>query len=289
MSRKGESKMLARWMRAAREVWVERVECWVCVNGGEEEVRDAKSVLETIGAVVRPGQAGCGGVRCEVERDVSVPWELLSTCTMRNDEEEIWALVEWLDLVGLRSERVNATDQVDPFVARYEVPGACSQGTGLLTQDVTVMQWEGLLPCEWVVDLLLRVIRASRTPNKHVEGEAVADIADGSIWAALSISAHQTQAVGNVDGCSIVLLPAAVEGGGVCGSEEKNSRSVGLMNTEREDNNDQRMIDENLDTLDTDSGEKEGEQADRSTQKEERRSIGLRRFMCYQFVDSRTA
>jgi ribonucleases P/MRP protein subunit RPP40 len=263
----GSSKLLGRWRKAAVEVWSERVECWVCVEGRDEgQVGEAREALGRVGAVRVEG-----GVRRRVLEGVRVPKGMMTKkLEVWRDEEKVWSLVEWADLVTLGSERVRAGDKVDVFVAHYEVPD--KDGAETVTQDVVVLRWEGLLSSRWVTDLLLKLVRASRSRT----GATDADKGEPP-WAVLSVSAHQTQAVENVDGCVVYL-------------QSDTATEDATSDGNKRDGEDQDMTDENDDAI-TEDRNTGGMDVDPDAQTRSDSSndprTGLRSFMCCQFVDSR--
>ncbi|ETN45391.1 uncharacterized protein HMPREF1541_09222 [Cyphellophora europaea CBS 101466] len=183
-------KGFERWRWAAREILTERRTWLGLVGMGGEE---GEGVLEGLGAEWREGE-GEG----RVERDVRVPVGLLtgkrSLGNLEVDEEDVWGLVEWADLVALGSPRVKDSDRVDEFVSRYELPEKESSDT--VVGKVRILRWTGLLSSQWVLSLLMELVRASRVQKTR-----------GPHWMALSVAGHQLEAVGNLDGYTIFLQP----------------------------------------------------------------------------------
>jgi ribonuclease P/MRP protein subunit RPP40 len=64
------------------------------------------------------------------------------------------ALLEWLHLISLGSPRIKASDNVDPFLSRYEVPDL---GCGLETMDMVRVRWRGFIPPQFVREIFLAV------------------------------------------------------------------------------------------------------------------------------------
>ncbi|EXJ77447.1 hypothetical protein A1O3_09673 [Capronia epimyces CBS 606.96] len=123
-------------------------------------------------------------------------------------QETMLDLFEYVDMLSLASPRVQATDHVDPFISRYQVPDVSGRGyTSNETraqQPVTVMTWTGLISAQWVLDLLCAIIKQSRTARLPAPEQAP--------WLALTVSAHRTQAVGQVDGYTVILQPDGDDG-----------------------------------------------------------------------------
>ena len=64
---------------------------------------------------------------------------------------------EWLSLVRLESPRILSTDQIDPYLSRYQVPGASQD-----PQPATLckISWQGFLSSPWARKTLVDVILA---------------------------------------------------------------------------------------------------------------------------------
>jgi ribonuclease P/MRP protein subunit RPP40 len=67
--------------------------------------------------------------------------------------ESVYELLEYVDLLQLKSPRVESTDQTDAFISRYSVPGTLGEKEDE-AQDVRVLKWEGLIPVQWMLTLL---------------------------------------------------------------------------------------------------------------------------------------
>lgn len=71
-------------------------------------------------------------------------------------EEFATEIYEWLALVRLQSPRVESSDEVDPYLCRYQVPGESGQHQEAKLCKLT---WEGFLSPSWarktLVDLVL--------------------------------------------------------------------------------------------------------------------------------------
>lgn len=63
-------------------------------------------------------------------------------------------LYEWLSLVSLQSPRILASDSLDPYLSRYEVPSADTATTTTLIR----IRWSGLLPSSWIADVWLKTL-----------------------------------------------------------------------------------------------------------------------------------
>ena len=171
-------KGFERLVRASREVLGEG-RSWVVVDvEGEGKVRD---VL---------GREGCVWVEVEaVERDVDgmrVPEGVERVGG--GDEEGWWDVGEWLDLMALGSQRVNSLRGLN---------GSSSDTANtneVAVQDLKVISWGGLMSSQWVTQLMIEIIKQSR-------------VAKTDSWLAVKAMSHRTDAVGQIDGCTILLQP----------------------------------------------------------------------------------
>ena len=184
--KKGFDKLKAA---ASKEGALGKGRCWLVADA--EAVRDESEVGGLEGEAIR----GLHPTMCAAKKEVKsmervlVPDRLISGQRHELDEEEWWELVEWVDLVALGSPRVMENDKVDSYISRYSVPEPT------VTRNLKVMKWEGLMSSEWLTRLLTEVIKQSR-------------ISKSKDWVALSVTGHATEAVGGIDGYTIVLQPS---------------------------------------------------------------------------------
>ena len=68
-------------------------------------------------------------------------------------QESCGTLAEWIAMVQLRSPRVSADDDVDPYLSRYSVPGDKSQSTQLVS-----LKWHGLVSAKWTMQLFVNML-----------------------------------------------------------------------------------------------------------------------------------
>lgn len=61
---------------------------------------------------------------------------------------------EWLSMVSLQSPRLAASDTIDPYLCRYEVPNVEQADT----MKVVRVRWQGLLPAHWISKLWLNTL-----------------------------------------------------------------------------------------------------------------------------------
>ncbi|EXJ82044.1 hypothetical protein A1O1_08112 [Capronia coronata CBS 617.96] len=80
-------------------------------------------------------------------------------------QESVLDLFEYIDMLSLASPRVQTTDRVDPFISRYQVPDLYDpihEGSHApkktRPQNVKVMTWTGLIPVQWVLELLCSIM-----------------------------------------------------------------------------------------------------------------------------------
>lgn len=134
-------------------------------------------------------------------------------------EEDIHDLVEYLDLLFLRSARITREGygKIDPYLCRYTLPSTSlpkanaleadinpgdAQQTAATTdldavgaEDLTFIEYSGLLPSDFVLQLAVDLVRRSRS----------ASLDHNPTWAALQVKAHPTEVQGGTDGYTILL------------------------------------------------------------------------------------
>ncbi|KAK5956256.1 hypothetical protein OHC33_002832 [Knufia fluminis] len=166
-------------------------------------------------------------------------------------EDDIYELVEYLSLLFLASPRITKADygKVDPYLCRYTLPSATTTHTNTAkepadvddtrnedrdmtgpsntnaedaeakpkTDDITTIRYTGFIPSEFVLHLVIDLIRRSRAkivePEKE-EGQIEDD--DEDLWVAINVKSHRTEAKGGVDGYMNLLQGgcSSVDGGG---------------------------------------------------------------------------
>jgi len=67
-------------------------------------------------------------------------------------------LYEWLSLISLSSPRVNANDQIDPFLSRYRPPPPSA--TPEQTELVKII-WSGFMSSKWVHETFVKILLAN--------------------------------------------------------------------------------------------------------------------------------
>ena len=132
-------------------------------------------------------------------RNVLVP--TLRTQNLPNvyDEIESLDLLEYLHMLHLGSPRVNASDNIDPHLCRYDVPDF---GTGITTQNLMCVSWRGFMTPTFVRAVYLAVWNAgfksssSRKKRETSDGDGDVEMQDGQAdsnereaWFAMSAQA----------------------------------------------------------------------------------------------------
>jgi ribonuclease P/MRP protein subunit RPP40 len=113
------------------------------------------------------------------------------------DQDDALALLEWLDMLGLGSERVRDGSDVNSHLCRYDVPDF---GHGLETCDLVRVRWSGFITPMFVRDLFLEVWKAgykSKREPKRRKGDEDGDVtmdgtqdeADADKWFSMSAQA----------------------------------------------------------------------------------------------------
>lgn len=108
---------------------------------------------------------------------------LKNLCDLYDQEDSI-ALLEWLHLISLESPRVRASDDIDPFLSRYEVP---DYGFGRERRGMVKLRWRGFIPPEFVRELFLVVRREGlRIEKGEQDGEGGTINGEEKRWFAVS-------------------------------------------------------------------------------------------------------
>jgi ribonuclease P/MRP protein subunit RPP40 len=106
------------------------------------------------------------------------------------EQEDAMALLEWIHLIALSSPRLLSTDNIDPFLSRYEVPtlmsGSCS-AKPLTSKTFAHLRWTGFIPPQFVrvLFLLLRKEGLKVAKEDH-DGEGGTESGEEDRWFALS-------------------------------------------------------------------------------------------------------
>ncbi|KPM44801.1 hypothetical protein AK830_g1710 [Neonectria ditissima] len=81
---------------------------------------------------------------------LDIPSEILAHVDRSALEEAATECYEWLSLIRLGSPRVEAGDNIDPYLSRYQVPGE-AEGTVVVCK----LSWQGLISSSWFHRLLV--------------------------------------------------------------------------------------------------------------------------------------
>lgn len=89
-----------------------------------------------------------------------------ATLPAEDVQESLYELLEYLDLLQLRSPRLRSTDGIDPFISRYSVPQTPGE-KDLQTHNVRILEWKGLISAQWMMILLnqLMYVLSLLTPS----------------------------------------------------------------------------------------------------------------------------
>ena len=80
---------------------------------------------------------------------IAVPSSILAEGNRTDLEITASELHEWFSLVRLGSPRAKASDNIDPYLSRYQVPG---EAPGQC--KVCKVSWQGFISTQWVRELL---------------------------------------------------------------------------------------------------------------------------------------
>lgn len=104
-------------------------------------------------------------------------------------EEYAAEIREWIALVSLNSPRLDVTDQIDPYLSRYQCPELSSdEAIGMELDRVT---WQGFMSSSWAHHVLVQVLASKHAPA----------------WFALTFSSFPTQLEASSRDCTILKLP----------------------------------------------------------------------------------
>ncbi|KAK5053711.1 hypothetical protein LTR84_001672 [Exophiala bonariae] len=184
-------------------------------------------------------------------------------------QESLYELLEFLDLLKLRSPRVQSTTRVDPFISRYSVP--CSQSNeDNQIQDVRILEWKGLISTQWITTLLSELIMQTRKCN-------IDSASTQQQWLALTVTTHSTASNAGTDGYTIVLQSDSAQ-------EPPQNTAQGINS--RED--DSIMIDGYVGASVQEPRISAQQHADGQESNTEHGS-GVRRFLCAEYINSPTS
>ncbi|KAL4773059.1 ribonuclease P 40kDa subunit-domain-containing protein [Aspergillus nidulans var. acristatus] len=152
------------------------------LKGNNPELIPCEPVLTTYDNVVTPSFS-----------------ELNATTQSEPDLRDICGEVsEWLAMVSIRSRRVFATDNIDPYLCRYVAPEISDKAA--TATDLITLKWGGLIPPHWIMQLFITLFRKN-----------VPRLCKTPAWFALSANTLGRDAIESKDGYTIMALPASGE------------------------------------------------------------------------------
>jgi ribonucleases P/MRP protein subunit RPP40 len=80
-------------------------------------------------------------------------------------EEAVTELYEWLSLVRLGSPRIQAADNIDPYLSRYQVPVSSDDDATAPSDDICTIRWRGFFSPTWACETLLGVLIAMQSSS----------------------------------------------------------------------------------------------------------------------------
>jgi ribonuclease P/MRP protein subunit RPP40 len=113
---------------------------------------------------------------------------LISSGDKKAFEELATELYEWLSLVRLESPRIQAGDEVDSYVSRYQVPDDSDQAT---RSSICKISWQGFIAPSWVEKVLIESLLS--VPSKA--------------WFSISASGFSTGLIGDCTDITFVRPP----------------------------------------------------------------------------------
>ncbi|RMZ84291.1 hypothetical protein DV738_g734, partial [Chaetothyriales sp. CBS 135597] len=164
------------------------------IREGRLRMELSREMYEKCGLQGQPVTGGGGGrkhVKARLLHGVRVPEKVAYVVGEGEQEcEDDWyEVVEWLDMVALGSDHITGNGHTDSSISRYKVPEGEADVKAV---DLRVVRWTGLLSRSWITALLIEILRRSKATNV-------------ASWLALSVASHRTEAVGQIDGYTVLL------------------------------------------------------------------------------------
>ncbi|KAJ5730000.1 uncharacterized protein N7483_004508 [Penicillium malachiteum] len=103
-------------------------------------------------------------------------------------QEACGSVSEWIALAQMRSPRLSAEDEVDPYLCRYSIPRSEKSNS----DDLVSLKWHGLISPQWTISLFSAMLSQVGKCNS---------------WFIISAAALGKQAVEGRDGYTIVAAP----------------------------------------------------------------------------------
>ncbi|GKT83966.1 ribonuclease P 40kda subunit [Colletotrichum tofieldiae] len=90
---------------------------------------------------------------------LAIPNEVIQNGDRPDLEDFATETYEWLSLIRLRSPRVDAEDNIDPYLSRYRVPSGTDADTPAHSK-VCKITWQGFFTSDWVRSVLINALVA---------------------------------------------------------------------------------------------------------------------------------
>ncbi|KNG51267.1 ribonuclease rpp40 [Stemphylium lycopersici] len=105
--------------------------------------------------------------------DVLVPRLSPSDLSGLYGEDNALDLLEYVQMLSLKSPRINKRDVIDPHLSRYDVPNF---GRGVGSGHLVLVQWKGFLPPSFVRNIFLAIRKEAFKNKKTTNGTQEGDI-----------------------------------------------------------------------------------------------------------------
>ena len=89
-----------------------------------------------------------------VHPSLHTPAPITETAPSEQAQEHWGALAEWLAMVALESPRVDANDNIDPYLSRYSVPDVDNSSPS----DLISLKWHGFINPQWITNLFIALL-----------------------------------------------------------------------------------------------------------------------------------
>jgi ribonucleases P/MRP protein subunit RPP40 len=176
-------------------------------------------------------------------------------------QEEVYDMLEYIDLLALTSPRLQSTDSINPYLSTYHVSEASATAK---PRNVRTITWTGLISVPWMLEFLCSVIKQSRVKDPN-------SIDSANVWLAISVSGLGRRMGRRSDGYTVLLQPEQLQSAEASTVNEVALEDIG------------------------DDAEEEVEMAEASALEAAEKSdtsniskIGLQRFLCAEYIDTLT-
>lgn len=118
-------------------------------------------------------------------RNVLSPKLTVGDLLQLREQEDAMELLEWIHLLSISSPRLRASDKIDPFLSKYEVPGF---GQELVKRDIVRVRWRGFVPPQFVREMFLAVRKEGLKVSKgDHDGEGGTQAEKEERWFAMNV------------------------------------------------------------------------------------------------------